>query len=105
MYDCVTILSPGICPTLQNPTNGNVEMTNNTVGSIATYSCQTNYTLIGPSERNCTAEVGWSGEDPLCRKSNNPLLILIRVLKAVSLSVNFPLSSNLILRIFYPSKS
>jgi hypothetical protein len=43
-------------------------MTNNTLGSIAMYSCITSYMLIGPEERNCTADIGWSGEDPQCCK-------------------------------------
>ena len=56
----------GVCSTLPNPSNGMVEMTNNTVGSIATYSCFINYMLVGPQNRNCTADIGWSGEDPQC---------------------------------------
>ena len=67
----------GICSTLLNPLNGMVEMNNNTVGSIATYSCFTNYILIGPEERNCTADIGWSGEDPLCCKFAGNLIIQV----------------------------
>ena len=58
----------GICPTLVTPLNGNVEMSSNKLESVATYSCLTSYMLIGPQQRNCTADLGWSGEEPVCCK-------------------------------------
>ena len=68
-------------------------MTNNTVGSIATYSCFTNYMLIGSEERNCTADVGWSGVDPQCCKGKFKsqfifilyMIILVRICGKLSI--------------------
>ena len=43
-------------------------MTGSIMGSTATYSCMTNYTLVGPTTRECRLDVGWSGQDSLCSK-------------------------------------
>ena len=53
-----------------DPTNGNVVMNGNTVSSTATYTCNINYALVGSQIRECTADAGWNGEDPLCSKCN-----------------------------------
>ena len=58
----------GLCAILQPPSNGNVNMNGNVVGSTASYSCVTNYELVGAAIRNCTANSGWSSQDPLCCK-------------------------------------
>lgn len=63
---CLISRNTDICPVLQDPANGNVEVSNNTVGSTANYSCIDDYMLVGPQERICTADVGWSGQDPAC---------------------------------------
>ncbi len=43
-------------------------MTGNTVGAMATYSCNTDFILVGPQKRECTANAGWSEQDSLCSK-------------------------------------
>lgn len=42
-----------------------------TIGSIATYSCQTGYFLAGRSERRCEEGGLWSGVPPSCEKGSN----------------------------------
>ena len=41
--------------------------TNTTINSIAEYSCDTGYILIGNSTRMCQQNGNWSGHAPLCR--------------------------------------
>ena len=41
-----------------------VEMT--TLGSVALYSCDRGFTLVGSDSRTCEANGRWSGEEPLC---------------------------------------
>ena len=59
------------CPSLQSPTNGNVEFSD----SVAVYECDSGYQLDGPAQRLCdndTAE--WVGSEPQCiRKYRNVL--------------------------------
>ena len=57
-----------VCSLLQNPANGAVVLTGNTVGSMATYTCITDFMLVGPQTRECTANAGWSEQDSSCSK-------------------------------------
>ncbi len=62
------------CPSLAPPVNGVLTFTPGTdnsnigLGSVATYSCNLGYMLVGPSTRVClTANGGaWSGNEPAC---------------------------------------
>ena len=54
------------CPTLENPTNGRVRVSGQTVGSRAIYSCNPGYKIDGNSRRRCMDDGQWSGEDPRC---------------------------------------
>ena len=36
-------------------------------GTMATYSCDTGYDLIGDETRTCTEENGWTGSLPICK--------------------------------------
>ena len=54
------------CGNLPNPRFGRVDMTGNTVGSTATYSCLPGYTLVGTSTRTCQTSGQWSGVAPVC---------------------------------------
>ena len=36
------------------------------VDTVATYTCNTGYTLIGDSTRTCGSDELWSGSDPTC---------------------------------------
>ena len=71
------------CSDLPNPANGQVSVNdiNNVEGSIASYSCDSSYNLIGNAMRTCQ-NVGsptsgeWSGSDPTCQRK-----LLIRLSK------------------------
>ena len=54
------------CSELMDPINGSVMVTTRTVGAMATYMCNTSFTLVGNESRLCL-EIGiWSGEAPTC---------------------------------------
>ena len=67
MFHCILhIISTEIlCEELQNPTNGQVSMTGQSIGSIATYTCDSGYELIGDDTRTCEDGV-WTGQEPTC---------------------------------------
>ena len=44
------------------------------LGSMATYQCNTGYELVGDSERQCTEEGVWSGNQPDCDSKTNVML-------------------------------
>lgn len=51
------------CPSLPNPDNGNVTVTDST----ASYRCNPGYTLSVEDDRTCDFSTGiWSGVDPVC---------------------------------------
>lgn len=56
------------CPNLDDPRFGSVAFENETrpVGSVATYSCDPSYTLIGEPQRTCLNTSVWSGQAPTC---------------------------------------
>ena len=54
------------CPLLSDPQNGLVDAPSNTVRSIARYSCQTGYNLVGMNEQECLTSAKWSGSPPSC---------------------------------------
>ena len=53
------------CPTLTNPSNGNVVQSGNTDGSTADYSCNQGYALQGNVRRICV-NGQWTGDNPTC---------------------------------------
>ncbi|CAI8053959.1 P-selectin [Geodia barretti] len=55
-----------VCPTLNDPNNGNVELSGNTFGQIAEYTCNTGFNLIGDSMLICGADGQWIGDSPVC---------------------------------------
>ncbi|XP_064401973.1 uncharacterized protein LOC135347821 isoform X2 [Halichondria panicea] len=55
------------CGALPNPTNGQVVLFSTVLGSIATYSCNTGFDLVGASTRICQADSTWSGAEPSCQ--------------------------------------
>ena len=56
------------CGNLDEPTDGAVTMSNmNVYNSVATYSCNTGYMLIGATQRTCQADGSWSGSGPTCK--------------------------------------
>ena len=55
------------CGNLTDPANGQVNHTaGTTYGQTATYSCNTDYHLVGDSPRTCQATGNWSGSEPTC---------------------------------------
>ena len=54
------------CGSLGDPSNGQVTLTGTTVGSTATYECNTGFTLMGNIERTCQDDGDWSGTEPTC---------------------------------------
>ncbi|KAL4228764.1 hypothetical protein ACF0H5_011806 [Mactra antiquata] len=51
---------PTLCPLLSHPDNGILELTQGiSYGSVATYSCNTGYILIGSETKLCTADTLW----------------------------------------------
>ena len=46
--------------------NGEVTFNGTTVGSTATYSCNTGFEIVGKSSRSCQTSGTWSGTTPTC---------------------------------------
>ena len=54
------------CPELYDPDNGRVMITGSTYGSVAIYSCEPGYELVGDETRSCEEDGTWSGDEPTC---------------------------------------
>ena len=72
-----------ICSDLSSPTNGDIDYggagsTNRrSVNTVATYTCDTRYTLTGGSTtRTCESDGVWSGSAPMCQSKVNELCTL-----------------------------
>lgn len=63
------IILVGSCGQLPNPPNGDVTLTGTTEGSLAVYTCRRGFTLVGNRQRSCQANGQWSGNQPICRRS------------------------------------
>ena len=59
-----------VCPTLSDPSNGDVTLTNDnlTVDQNAMYNCNHGYILIGEDRRICQVNATWSGSEPICEQ-------------------------------------
>jgi len=55
------------CSVLSAPSKGDVVLGGITVGSTATYTCDSGYVLVGESVRVCQPSGEWSGAEPSCR--------------------------------------
>ncbi|CAI7994708.1 P-selectin [Geodia barretti] len=55
-----------MCPTLNDPDNGNLNLSGNSLGDTAVYTCNTGYNLMGESILTCGADSQWSGNPPVC---------------------------------------
>ena len=70
MYVNITITYVYIavdCGALMNPDDGSVSFSTTIFTSIASYSCDTGYNLVGVDQRNCTSAVTWSDGEPTCQ--------------------------------------
>ena len=56
-----------MCPTLTDPENGVVSVPRITVNSVATYTCNSGYNLVGDAQRVCMANGQWIGLVPVCQ--------------------------------------
>ena len=62
------------CAALSDPENGAVIMTSTGTVTIATFTCNTDYTIEGNVQLQCTATGYWSGSPPYCGRFCVPLL-------------------------------
>ena len=58
------------CGGLSNPSNGQVSISDNTVGGSATYTCNSGYNLVGSETRFCQNDGSWSGDAPVCERQS-----------------------------------
>ena len=70
------------CEELTAPMNGNVKYANSTrtdaaiifgpypIGKIATYTCNSTYSIIGINTRECNNNGQFSGSDPTCQRNS-----------------------------------
>lgn len=55
-----------MCPSLNNPTNGEVRVSGLSVGSTATFTCNFGYVLSGSPVLLCENRGIWNASDPTC---------------------------------------
>ena len=60
---CNTVVD---CLNLTAPSNGQVSLTTTTFGSVAMYTCEEGYLVMGSAMRQCQANGNWSEEEPTC---------------------------------------
>ncbi len=67
------ILLPVVCLSLPALNNGIVSYNDSTLGldTVATYTCDTGYTLNGGTTRTCGSDGVWSGSAPVCQRKWN----------------------------------
>ena len=57
------------CPQLSDPENGNVRQPNPAlVGSVAVYTCNRGFNLVGSRTRVCQSDLGYSSTAPTCER-------------------------------------
>ncbi len=73
-YSFSTVYVGFECDELESLENGAVSKLSNSVGSVASYSCEPGFMISGPRERVCQLSVAWSSPTPSCeRKEILPL--------------------------------
>ena len=60
-----------MCPSLTDPKNGTVNEGGFVPGSIATYTCDSGYSLDGSETRECQDDGNWDGVAPTCIRKQN----------------------------------
>ena len=62
------------CGNLTTPADGSIAYSSGTTyQSVATFSCNTGYTLDGDAKRTCQANSLWSNSDPSCEINGKAL--------------------------------
>ena len=64
------------CDSLSDIQDGRVIVLSNTVGSVARYSCNRGFTLVGVEKRTCQINGQWSSTEPYCDGELNLLSTL-----------------------------
>ena len=59
-----------MCPIKRELENGVVTVSSIRLGSTAHYTCNADYTLVGPATRECLITGTWSGYTPVCVANN-----------------------------------
>ena len=72
---------PTGCPALSEIPNGSVTVSSDTNNTIAVYSCNEGFELVGESTRVCMSDSTWSGNSPICRREIPENLFCHRVNK------------------------
>ncbi len=55
------------CGQLSSPVNGALSLSSGvSEGSVATYTCDTGFTLTGSATRTCTSDGEWTPAAPVC---------------------------------------
>ena len=67
-----------VCPALQYPQHGQVDYTNQqrTVGTTATYSCNSVFVTNGNKVRECQIDATWSGSAPTCTSEYSTNIVM-----------------------------
>ena len=55
------------CGRLDSPENGRVSLSGVSPGSVATYTCNVGFDLVGVTTRVCLSSGQWSGDAPVCQ--------------------------------------
>ena len=63
------------CPALKDPENGSVDDGDNLPGTIAKYTCDDGFRLVGSSKRPCQKDGSWAGEAPICKRKTKIVLL------------------------------
>lgn len=62
------IIVAALCPPLNNPINGTVEVTLSLTKQTATFTCDPGFGLVGTAILSCESNRTWSGELPFCMR-------------------------------------
>ena len=63
------VVTESVCPYLVDPANGRVCLTGNSTAVTATYSCNTDFELVGDDILMCGDDGQWSENPSLCRRT------------------------------------
>ena len=56
------------CDTIQNVAGGTVSLSTDGVMTLASFTCETGYTMSGDSSISCRSDGTWNVSQPLCSK-------------------------------------